>query len=33
MTVEFPSGAVDPFFNLNAPEDVAEAERLLAGRA
>ena len=27
-TVEFPSGAVDPFFNANRPEDLAEAERL-----
>jgi molybdopterin-guanine dinucleotide biosynthesis protein A len=33
VTVEFPSGEADPFFNLNTPEDVAEAERLLAGRA
>jgi molybdenum cofactor guanylyltransferase len=28
--VEFPVGAVDPFFNANRPEDLAEAERLLA---
>jgi molybdopterin-guanine dinucleotide biosynthesis protein A len=27
--VEFPVGAVDPFFNANQPEDLAEAERLL----
>jgi molybdopterin-guanine dinucleotide biosynthesis protein A len=27
--VEFPVGAVDPFFNTNRPEDLAEAERLL----
>jgi molybdopterin-guanine dinucleotide biosynthesis protein A len=27
---EFPIGAVDPFFNTNRPEDLAEAERLLA---
>ncbi len=29
-TVAFPIGAVDPFFNANRPEDLAEAERLLA---
>lgn len=29
-TVDFPIGAVDPFFNANRPEDLAEAERLLA---
>ena len=28
---EFPADPVDPFFNLNRPEDLAEAERLLAG--
>ena len=28
--VEFPVGAVDPFFNANRPEDLAKAERLLA---
>ncbi|HET6220943.1 MAG TPA: molybdenum cofactor guanylyltransferase MobA [Dongiaceae bacterium] len=28
--VEFPVGDVDPFFNTNRPEDLAEAERLLA---
>jgi molybdopterin-guanine dinucleotide biosynthesis protein A len=28
--VEFPSGSVDPFFNANAPEDLAEALRFLA---
>ncbi|MEK0082403.1 molybdenum cofactor guanylyltransferase MobA [Benzoatithermus flavus] len=28
--VEFPSRPVDPFFNTNRPEDLAEAERLLA---
>jgi molybdopterin-guanine dinucleotide biosynthesis protein A len=28
--VDFPIGAVDPFFNANRPEDLAEAERLLA---
>ncbi len=27
-TVEFPCGPVDPFFNANHPEDLAEAERL-----
>ncbi|MGE0116944.1 MAG: molybdenum cofactor guanylyltransferase MobA [Dongiaceae bacterium] len=29
-TVDFPVGDVDPFFNTNRPEDLAEAERLLA---
>ncbi|MHA1535923.1 MAG: molybdenum cofactor guanylyltransferase MobA [Alphaproteobacteria bacterium] len=29
-TVEFPGEPVDPFFNANRPEDLAEAERLLA---
>jgi molybdenum cofactor guanylyltransferase len=29
--VEFPVGSVDPFFNTNRPEDLAEAERLRAG--
>jgi molybdenum cofactor guanylyltransferase len=28
--VEFPIDRVDPFFNANRPEDLAEAERLLA---
>jgi molybdopterin-guanine dinucleotide biosynthesis protein A len=28
-TVEFPTDPVDPFFNVNSPEDLAEAERLL----
>lgn len=28
-TVEFPAQPVDPFFNANRPEDLAEAERLL----
>jgi molybdopterin-guanine dinucleotide biosynthesis protein A len=28
-TVEFPIGGIDPFFNTNRPEDLAEAERLL----
>jgi molybdopterin-guanine dinucleotide biosynthesis protein A len=28
--VEFPAGAVDPFFNANRPEDLAEAEDILA---
>ncbi len=27
---EFPIGAVDPFFNANRPEDLSEAERLIA---
>jgi molybdopterin-guanine dinucleotide biosynthesis protein A len=28
--VDFPAQPVDPFFNTNSPEDLAEAERLLA---
>jgi molybdopterin-guanine dinucleotide biosynthesis protein A len=28
-TVEFPTEPIDPFFNLNRPEDLEEAERLL----
>jgi molybdopterin-guanine dinucleotide biosynthesis protein A len=24
--VQFPSGPVDPFFNINTPEDLARAE-------
>jgi molybdenum cofactor guanylyltransferase len=28
--VDFPFGRVDPFFNTNRPEDLAEAERLLS---
>lgn len=28
--VDFPTEPVDPFFNANAPEDLAEAERLIA---
>jgi molybdopterin-guanine dinucleotide biosynthesis protein A len=31
--VEFPADPVDPFFNANRPEDLAEAERLLAEAA
>ena len=27
---DFPSAPIDPFFNTNRPEDLAEAERLLA---
>ena len=30
VTVDFPAEPVDPFFNTNRPEDLAEAERLLA---
>ncbi|HLZ66489.1 MAG TPA: molybdenum cofactor guanylyltransferase MobA [Aliidongia sp.] len=30
VPVEFAIDAVDPFFNLNAPDELAEAERLLA---
>jgi molybdopterin-guanine dinucleotide biosynthesis protein A len=29
-SVEWPSEPVDPFFNANTPEDIAEAERLLS---
>ena len=29
---DWPVGPIDPFFNVNTPEDVAEAERLAAGR-
>jgi molybdopterin-guanine dinucleotide biosynthesis protein A len=27
-TAEWPASPVDPFFNVNTPEDAAEAERL-----
>ena len=30
-TAEFPVGRFDPFFNVNTPEDLAEAARLLEG--
>jgi molybdopterin-guanine dinucleotide biosynthesis protein A len=30
VEVEFPAEPVDPFFNANRPEDLAEAERLVA---
>ncbi len=30
VTVEFPTDPVDPFFNANTPEHMAEAERMLA---
>ncbi|MEM7022457.1 MAG: molybdenum cofactor guanylyltransferase MobA [Pseudomonadota bacterium] len=29
-TVDFPADPIDPFFNTNRPEDLAEAERLLS---
>ena len=29
----FPDRPLDPFFNINTPEDLAEAERLLSGRS
>jgi molybdopterin-guanine dinucleotide biosynthesis protein A len=29
-TVDFPSEPYDPFFNVNTPEDLREAERLFA---
>lgn len=31
VTVEWPSEPLDPFFNINSPEDLAAAERLLRG--
>jgi molybdopterin-guanine dinucleotide biosynthesis protein A len=31
-TVDFPIAGIDPFFNTNRPEDLAEAERLLGDR-
>ncbi|MDJ1016131.1 MAG: molybdenum cofactor guanylyltransferase MobA [Paracoccaceae bacterium] len=30
---DFPAGAFDPFFNVNTPDDLAEAERLIEGAA
>jgi molybdopterin-guanine dinucleotide biosynthesis protein A len=30
--VDFPVIPVDPFFNVNTPDDISEAERALAGR-
>jgi len=30
VQVDFPAAPIDPFFNANRPEDLAEAERLLA---
>ena len=30
VEVDFPAEPFDPFFNTNRPEDLAEAERLLA---
>jgi molybdopterin-guanine dinucleotide biosynthesis protein A len=30
VTVDFPAAPIDPFFNTNRPEDLEEAERLLA---
>jgi molybdopterin-guanine dinucleotide biosynthesis protein A len=33
VEVEFPAAPVDPFFNANRPEDLAEAERLAASAA
>jgi molybdopterin-guanine dinucleotide biosynthesis protein A len=29
VTVEFPTAPHDPFFNVNRPDDLADAERLL----
>jgi molybdopterin-guanine dinucleotide biosynthesis protein A len=31
-TVDFPIAGIDPFFNTNRPEDLAEAERLLSAQ-
>lgn len=31
--VDFPADPLDPFFNTNRPEDLEEAERLLAGQS
>ena len=31
IEVDFAAGPFDPFFNINAPENLAEAERLLNG--
>ena len=31
VEVDFPASPIDPFFNLNAPEDLAEAEKIMAG--
>lgn len=33
VAVEWPTGAVDPFFNVNTPEDLAEADRLATAHA
>jgi molybdenum cofactor guanylyltransferase len=33
VEVDFPTAPIDPFFNTNRPEDLAEAERLLGGMA
>ena len=32
VEVSFPAGPFDPFFNLNSPEDLAEAARLVGAR-
>jgi molybdenum cofactor guanylyltransferase len=29
--VDFPADPVDPFFNVNLPEDLAAAERVISG--
>ena len=31
IRVEFPSAPIDPFFNINTPDDLARAEILMAG--
>jgi molybdenum cofactor guanylyltransferase len=33
VTVDFETSQLDPFFNANTPEDLAEAERLLAAQS
>ncbi|MFT0859066.1 molybdenum cofactor guanylyltransferase MobA [Ancylobacter sp. G4_0304] len=33
VTVEWPAAPADPFFNVNTPEDLAQAERMLADGA
>jgi molybdopterin-guanine dinucleotide biosynthesis protein A len=33
VTVDFPTDPIDPFFNINRPEDLAKAEALLASHS
>jgi molybdenum cofactor guanylyltransferase len=30
VTADWPASPVDPFFNVNTPEDLVEADRLVA---